>query len=74
MRGLQSGGRDIHAWVSLAEFVAQLRAEPVARYGAGGHRMRPNPRVEASADSALDLPLEFLFSVGHSPALPHACR
>ena len=31
-----------------------------------------NQRVEASADSAIDLPLEFLLSVGHSAALPHA--
>ena len=41
VRGSQNGGRDIHASVSLAEFVAQLRAEPVARYRAGGHQMRP---------------------------------
>jgi len=34
----------------------------------------PNPRVEATADSAVDLPLEFLVYVSHSPAVPHAFR
>jgi hypothetical protein len=33
-----------------------------------------NPRVEASADSAVDLPLEFLLCMGHSSAVPHAFR
>jgi hypothetical protein len=36
--------------------------------------MPSNKRVEASADSAIDLPLEFLLCVGHTPALPHAGR
>ena len=37
-------------------------------------KLRPNQRVEATADSALDLPLEFLTRVSHSLAVPHALR
>ena len=33
-----------------------------------------NPSVEATADSAVDLPLEFLIYASHSPAVPHAGR
>ena len=34
----------------------------------------PNQSVEATADSAVDLPLEFLTCVSHSSAVPHAYR
>jgi len=33
-----------------------------------------NQRVEATADNAVDLPLEFLVYVSHSSAVPHAGR
>ena len=37
-------------------------------------KLQANPCVEATADSAMDLLLEFLVCVSHSPAVPHALR